>query len=739
MDLNMAPNKIMIYCILVILLVSGVSALEEIDYSDTSIYDSESLNFNQDIYVDVNSYNSPDFYANSNPALWDYNLITDWNLVPADAYQNFNWNLFPANQIINIPAENLNYDWLETDEQRMQMTSAQIRTNFDRIEDLTSDVNVERAIDAVNHEYNVDVTSLGNGAQIRLNVLSATYGNQGRVSFVDVLAEEFNPYEHGTLEIDAEGNIIFFPPEINPEGFIIEEFKVNPNDIVVVDTGERKLFYQSNSVQGQLTFDQGLIYLLPGTSLDEYTSVEINGVDLRNLDLEDTLYIYLEEQTPNFNPEDHREESYVFMNQEEREMIVHTNPDHWMYNAFRFRQGNRFLEVEEEDGFNLFVHGGTQINLEQRDDQLIPLMTATVQEAKLAFGMINGGNIYVIDSNGFSSDDHFPDQSQGQVPFTLLIQNQDGENIIGPEGEKDKIIFGNDGGVAIVPESRFQEELECRVCSNNIRNSEVLLTYNSDDLAALEALPITNNLDELDVDLRNRLLFSIRNLPPEMIASASEIIIVPDNELANYCHSPTVAGCTTRDTRIIYLPESIVGPTLVHEYAHTYTISREQEIDDDGYYEYIDPLIDIYGDINDIPDEEYRRVDVLRDQYIAERSIYPKIDAIMGEEIDGKYQGEDGWDENIMTNSRQGPWGGYVNPYGNTNHNELMATTVEVALQPNAPDFFHNLIDPSSRDYDSRYVELLDLFNQEGHIPDEQYNRIFENIPRAEEPIIAAR
>lgn len=82
--------------------------------------------------------------------------------------------------------------------------------------------------------------------------------------------------------------------------------------------------------------------------------------------------------------------------------------------------------------------------------------------------------------------------------------------------------------------------------------------------------------------------------------------------------------------------------------------------------------------------------------------------------------------------------GGYVNPYGNTNSDELIATTVEYAIQPSAPEFFSPLIDPNSPQYDVRYEQLLELFHERGYIPDENYNRIFENIP-TEEVIIAAR
>lgn len=657
MNLNMAPNKIVIYCSLMVLLVSLVSA-EVIDYSDTSIYDSNSPSYNANIYSDANAYQSPDFYLNTNPNSWDYNMITDWSLVPADAYQHFNWNNFPADKIDQIPPENLDYRWLDFPQYgplRQQMTPNQIAANFNHINNLATDVNQANAIEAIKNVYSVDIATLGPGAQIRDNVLSATFGNEGRVTFVEILAEETNPYADGTLEIDAEGNIIFTPPETT-EGFVNEEFNVNPNDIVVVDTGERKLFYQSNLVQGRLTFDQGQIYLPPGTE-EEYTQVEINGISVRNLDLEDNVQIYLQKQSWQFNPEEHDQESYIFMDRNSGKLIIHTNPDNRRYNAFRFRQNNPFFPMEENDGFILFVAEGTQINIEQRDE-MIPLMTAIVSEGDVAFGMHNGRNSYIFDNNGFGTGHYAPEESDGHVPFALVVNDQNGDNIVGPEEEKEKIIFGNDGGLAIVPENLFQEELECLECSENIRNSEALLNYISNDLQELESLPITNNLNELDIDTRNRLLISVRNLPPEMVASASEIVIVPDEELVNYCLDPVASGCATRETRIIYLPESTVGSTLRHEYAHTYTVFRQQELNGEADDLFIDPLVQEYNNLNNIPDEDYERADQLWYQYVTERSIYTQIENIMGEEIDGRYQREERWRENIMAADRDGPWGG---------------------------------------------------------------------------------
>jgi hypothetical protein len=69
------------------------------------------------------------------------------------------------------------------------------------------------------------------------------------------------------------------------------------------------------------------------------------------------------------------------------------------------------------------------------------------------------------------------------------------------------------------------------------------------------------------------------------------------------------------------------------------------------------------------------------------------------------------------------PSEGFVKAYGATTQLEDIATFVENA---NKPEFFSDLINPQSSEYDIKYRQKLDLLYQYKFIPNNEYNKILE-------------
>ena len=70
-------KKLMLLVLIVFLSFNVLVLAQETsyNYADKTIYDSESVNYDPSIYSDPNSYQSNDFYSNSNPSDWEISQV----------------------------------------------------------------------------------------------------------------------------------------------------------------------------------------------------------------------------------------------------------------------------------------------------------------------------------------------------------------------------------------------------------------------------------------------------------------------------------------------------------------------------------------------------------------------------------------------------------------------------------------------------------------------------------------
>lgn len=121
----------------------------------------------------------------------DYSSI-DWG--------NVVWNKIPPTRIPDVPAEKLDYTQLDA-KQRLATTTEQIALNLEKINNLVTDVNEERARKAIEKVTNLNVKSLGQSAQVVQGVLKATFGEQESLAFAGKEGWEVEINEHGEITV----------------------------------------------------------------------------------------------------------------------------------------------------------------------------------------------------------------------------------------------------------------------------------------------------------------------------------------------------------------------------------------------------------------------------------------------------------------------------------------------------------------------------------------------------------
>jgi len=205
--------------------------------------------------VEEDKYTTPDFYLNSNPASWDYSKVQ--------------WQFVPTSVINSIPAENLPYFQLSS-AQRLSMNVEQIAYNFDNINDLTKDVDKEKAEDAIQQKYDVTV-DLGEGAGLKNGVLQANFGEREHVSLTSEV------YKNGFLTITNDGEIVFIPDE----KIIILD--IPEADILTVKNLKNPTAFQDYEVEGTFKVDEGrIVFLKDEKAIIDNIEIDaiLNDVDL---------------------------------------------------------------------------------------------------------------------------------------------------------------------------------------------------------------------------------------------------------------------------------------------------------------------------------------------------------------------------------------------------------------------------------------------------------------------------
>ncbi|MEK6969752.1 MAG: hypothetical protein AABW48_04965 [Nanoarchaeota archaeon] len=682
----------------------------------------------------------------------DYKTIPDWSKLTDDQ-----WKKIPQNRVKEIPADQLDYSKLSA-EQRKGMAAEQIAVNFDKIDNLAKDVDVKEAEKAIQAKYDVEV-KLGEGAQLKNGILSATYGEKGQVTLTG------SNYKLGQLKMNEGGRIIF---TLSPQQ---TEILIPDTDIVVVDTQERTLSYLGNEVKGTLNFEKGQTYLefrpdLLTEKVAEIKVAEINGVQVNSFRNWARGRINLF-----FDGKKHPG-SYLSFDPTGKKMRYGNEPHEGYegittyYYEIQFSPGNPFFDIEKRDYLRMDFPMRTDVVIEQRTGK-IPLVTIQVNPSSARPTFRNGINTVVLSSgagyefqiNSVALSAQAGDENlianaqfkQDSVPFTLLIQDEKGNNILGrpsfnyeDTGIRNKVVFDEGGSFRVVPENIPEEEYE-KIGSSVIYNQdqvqlvrtmldqyqwpvrENLLEYLG-DIVDLEKL----DLPRLDPALLRKLIKDLEELTPKQRASIKELQIV-QGYAGDLCWSSKAVGCANPLNNKIIINENQLGEgTLYHEAAHTADFDEKRNAEVASFKKLVRFQKGL--DQSDKSIEEQQEIDV----YLSREERWDKaFNSVLGKDLGPK--GKLGFGSaSTWADGSTEPRKGCVTPYACNNIWELKAETAELAHRADSYTFFKPLIDPFSDKYDPRYREALDLTYEAGKISKSEYDYII-NYKEEEEKQVATK
>ena len=671
-------------------------------------------------------YKDHNYYINSNPKDWDYTKV-DWSLVP-------------TSKIKDIPPNKLSYFQLNS-EQRRAMISEQIAVNFDNIDDLTKDVGGTEAEEAISRKYGVSV-DLGNGANLKNGILSATYGHKDRITITDSI------YKNGLIRIIREGSseegTIYFKPNTNKKMLVIP-----PTDSVTIEYlpdhektyGKLKLPSGAEFI-GLLSYRNGQAYVKYGDF------VVVNDVRVESSatgKLKKDILIF-------FDGNEHSEVSshYVSLNPQTKRSFTHSDIGESI--KLRFMRGNPFLRIEGnpfgkgDDAVSFDIDDYIEVSIQNRDNEgLIPLVDIRFTEdlSKVSNFMIDSGSVGVegyVSTNEVGGTvfelrtptDFFEEYSSS--PMTILIHDKSGNNLVGTPKEPKKILISNYNELATIPleaeegfatekygyaPAKFSERLYFNYEQFNVENLR----------KKYPNLEINGRLDSQTI---KRLSDTLERFPNELTEKVKVINFLTDDEMKAGGEPETTKAVVDKNGDLFIRGTRLEDRDIYHELTHVYFKNFEDVsgamVFQDEYFKKWD-VIDAIKDKN--PDDSrlsklYDEVEALRVKFEEKREHPMKKE---WKEVAGdvylhtieKYKGGHVWKEVSNKESYEafGPRYGLVRSYGATSIGEDIATFVEDIYV--APDFYKPLITK-----DERYLQKLNLLLKYKFITPEAYKRIMQ-------------
>src|SRR3989338_876432 len=120
-----------------------------------------------------------------------------------DGWKNFDYSN-PNEDITKIPPDKIDIQKVINNNRGNELTVAQIKTNFDKIDDLTK-VNSGNERRAILEKYGVTIKEFGQSAFLKGGILKATFGENEHITIGNEI------YKKGFLAINQKGQIIFTP------------------------------------------------------------------------------------------------------------------------------------------------------------------------------------------------------------------------------------------------------------------------------------------------------------------------------------------------------------------------------------------------------------------------------------------------------------------------------------------------------------------------------------------------
>ncbi len=539
-------------------------------------------------YTDYGAYNNAEFYETCDFNNADFN----WAAIQ--------WNRVPAERIKEVPAERIIYARLNFI-QKLEMTAPQISLNFDDIDDLTTEVNKDAAIEAIKETYGVEVLELDSGANVKYGTLRANSGDMEFLPLKDIS-------ENVQIEVTKTGEIFVYgmknPPKkgiftidtghyesISYADFVDQPLPdgANPPDLSQYEFGEME--YRGSTIKGRMSIYNGQPYVKEGNT------VIVDNVEISSLCSDSGECKYFPEDRVKlfFDGEEHWQTeltekgkkipdgNYVSVSKQKGKIIMGKGKDGTssVYYKIKFQEENPFFnnfEVGDKLYFDTKgVSGAGTIAIESREN-LIPLVTVKTDSNSVSMRMVNGEGKFTLSKKLDYLGGRISALNYYSVPFTLRLEDTEGNNKL--KGDDTHIIFDNSNNYAFFENSGFMGssvELarECLGCSNDFSESE--MAFNAKRLI----LRGVHFFGDLDVNSVEKYSGYLDMLPPKVADSITGVGIGIACKNTDATFSFAVAACAPGSTiNVPSLMEPFIGYGVFrHEAGHTlhYSLDRKEE------------------------------------------------------------------------------------------------------------------------------------------------------------------
>jgi hypothetical protein len=663
---------------------------------------------------DATQYGDPGYYASTDPAGWDYSRVE--------------WDKVPAAKIPDIPADKLQYDRLDP-EQRHAMNTEQIGANFDKIGDLTKDVEKSRAEEAIAAKYSV-YTDLGSGASIKNDVLTANYGKRGQVTLTDSL------YKEGLLTVAANGRIEFLPSERKKE----ISFPLFDTATLITARDDITLLTPTGNMvpaSGMVSFSAGSTYIAAGDT-GMVNGVQISSSSAGRTGSQDTIIFFDGKKHPESN------QDYASLGSNGK-AILHANDLGGL--DINFLEKNPYLKIDDKDSVLMSLTRNIDAVIENREDkELIPSVQLLLTKADGSAAVMSGATNFYIEDNKVRAV-LLTDQKSTSSPMAVDIMGPSNMNLIGSNREPKKIIISNYNEIISIDIRQDTGIFE----NNNYapgRVSESL--YFNYDMFAVEDFARSYPYDTLygrtDPTMIKRIMDTLDTMPAELKKPIEGFAIYTNEDFTKIA-GENVGAYTTDLDRIIRLKEgAIFENVMFHEAAHNLVTTKmiyAEQIDSE-FHETLIRAESLTGtrssDIEgirieldkELPEEVKTelttlvgKLETLQQKSDKTPSFMKQWTSIGGEVYNKglifKYQ-----DEMTVTwaDGETGPRYGCLSPYACKNYHEDIASIVENSYID--PEYMRSLIEnnPDGQIYKSK----IDFLWKEGFFTDKQYDTITRKV-----------
>ena len=575
-------------------------------------------------------------------------------------------------------------------------------------------------------------------------------------------------YHQGNIKINPHGAAVFEPnPELEqldlpetdtltiaiPEGESLTY--IADKDTEIKDESGNPVYYNTHRIKGTVHVDQGqvIIWNEPAT---------INEVEIAPKEEKQGVNLY-------FDGKEHQG-TYISMNNQERVMMF--GRDEYLPEGYTvsFEPGNPYLETGYVSIGILLAD--TDVTVANRGSERIPLVTIE-GETTAEVNLVNGHQKYTIvneeslEGNKGVFRYNGPDllqKEKSSAPFILVLKGKNGENLLGTEKERQKIIFDEKQNFAVIPEENEEkfERKNSRAVYEQLRSTiqtkyDIRLSAGEQDLSFV--------IDELE------------KMTPSVRDGIDAIQILTREEMDTAC-GPTAYGCTDEVTKTVSIQEISSGRfketflpqgVLHHEATHAKIRTEDRTLDSykawakeemsmrrfyaEDYRSYVEGsgsearlseeykiyLKDAGFSLGEIEkfEEDVKEVYILREQYDKERS-QPNAYKTQWEAVAGpvyKSPAEEKLKEGVQWPGL--PASGCLNPYGCSNYDEDRAEYNRYVKTVDTSFFIPLLTPPGNpkhdlSQYDPRYRQKLDLLLEFRDISQEDYDRIVNAVETKE-------